>query len=208
MEMKRTLTAIVLTGIVAILAGAGTYAYFSSTKTSTGNTFTAGTLNLKIMAWNELTWRDGVTATWTATNMMPGDSFPFDVEFVGLGRTGTITPSSLEITCDYSVVEESPQTPSDTDPNTNLHPDAMAKQMVITRFKYNGTDYVGSIVDFDLDGKKTFYDLKNSPVTGLPVPVVADGAMFFRLSVKFSEEAGNDFQGDTFNLTMMFTLKQ
>jgi len=208
MTMKRTLTAIVLIGIVAMLAGAGTYAYFSSTKTSTGNTFTAGTLDLKLIDWDELTWRDGVTATWTATNMVPGDSFPFNVEFVGLGRTGTITPSSLEITCNYSVIEESPQTPSDTDPNTNLHPDAMAKQMIITRFKYNGTDYAGSIVDVDTDGKKTFYDLKNSPVTGLPTPYVADGATFFRLSVKFSEDAGNDFQGDTFNLTMIFTLYQ
>jgi len=206
--MKRTLTAIVLIGIVVMLAGAGTFAYFSDMGRSYDNVFTAGTLDLKIIDWNELTWRDEVTATWTATNMKPGDSFPFDLEFVGLGRAGTITPSSLEITCNYSVIEESPQTPSDTDPYTNLNPDKMAKQMIITRFKYNGTDYVGSIVDFDLDGKKTFYDLKNSPVTGLPVPVVADGAMFFRLSVKFSEEAGNDFQGDTFNLTMMFTLKQ
>ena len=206
--MKRTLTAIALIGIVAMLAGAGTYAYFSSTKTSTGNMFTAGTLDLKTIDWDELTWRDGVTATWTATNMKPGDSFPFDVEFAGLGRAGTITPSSLEITCDYSVVEESPQTPSDTDPNTNLHPYAMAKQMIITRFKCNGTDYVDSIADVDGDGKKTFYDLKNSPVTGLPIPVVADGGTFFRLSVKFSEDAGNDFQGDTFDLTMIFTLKQ
>jgi len=197
-----------LIGIVAMLAGAGTYAYFSDMGKSTGNTFTAGTMDLKIRDQDE-GWKDGVTATWTVSGMKPGDEFPFpDPIAVGLGWTGTVTPSSLEITCDYSVVEESPQTPSDTDPYTNLNPDKMAKQMIITRFKYNGTDYVGSIVDFDLDGKKTFYDLKNSPVTGLPVPVVADGAMFFRLSVKFSEEAGNDFQGDTFNLTMMFTLKQ
>jgi len=80
--------------------------------------------------------------------------------------------------------------------------------MIITRFKCNGTEYLGSIVDFDEDGKKTFYDLKNSPVTGLPIPVVTDGGTFFRLSVKFSEDAGNDFQGDTFDLTMIFTLKQ
>jgi hypothetical protein len=63
-------------------------------------------------------------------------------------------------------------------------------------------------VDFDGDGKKTFYDLKNSPVTGLPIPHKANGATFFRLSIKFSENAGNDFQGDTFDLTMIFTLKQ
>jgi len=191
---RKILTAVFAVGLIATIAGAGTYAYFSSTRTSTGNTFTDGTLGLKTMAWNELTWGDSVTATWTATNMAPGDSFPFDVEFVGLGRTGTVTPSSLEITCSYS--------------DTNSHPDAMAKQMIITRFKYNGTDYVDSIADVDGDGQKTFYDLKNSPVTGLPIPYVGDVAIFFRLSVKFSENAGNDFQGDTFDLTMIFTLKQ
>jgi predicted ribosomally synthesized peptide with SipW-like signal peptide len=199
-----------LIGIAAMLAGAGLYAYFSDTETSTGNVFSAGTIgDLKTIDWDELTWRDGVTATWTATNMKPGDSFPFDVEFVGLSRVvGTITPGSLQITCDYNVIEEMPQTESDTDPHTNKHPDAMAKQMIIARFKYNGTDYVDSIVDFDGDGQKTFYDIKNSPVIGLPIPVVTDGGTFFRLSVKFSEDAGNDFQGDTFDLTMIFTLKQ
>lgn len=208
MAMKRTLSAIAVIGIVAMLAGAGTYAYFRDTAKSTGNTFTAGTLDLKTIDWDELTWRDGVTATWTATNMKPRDSFPFDVEFVGLSRAGTITPGSLEITCNYSVIEESPQTEADTDPYTNAHPDDMAKQMIITRFMYNGANYLDSITDFDGDGQKTFYDLKNSPVTGLPIPVITDGGTFFRLSVKFSEEAGNNFQGDTFNLTIIFTLKQ
>ena len=208
--MKRTLTVIVLIGIVALLAGVGTYSYFFDTATSTGNMFSAGTIGeLKIIDWDELEWSDSVTATWTATDMKPGDEVPFETEFVGLARIeGTITPSSLEITCNYSVIEETPQTQSDTDPHTNLHPDTMAKQMIITRFMYNDTDYLGSIVDVDEDGQKTFYDLKNSPVTDLPIPYVANGGAFFRLSVKFSEEAGNDFQGDTFNLTMIFTLKQ
>jgi len=206
--MRKILTAIFVVGLVATIAGVGIYAYFSDTETSTGNTFTAGTLDLKTIDGDEQTWKDGVTATWTATNMKPGDSFPFAVESVGLSRAGTITPGSLEITCDYSVIEESPQTEADTDPYTNAHPDDMAKQTIITRFKYNGIDYLDSITDFDGDGKKTFYDLKNSPVTGLPIPVVTDGGTFFRLSVKFSEDAGNDFQGDTFNLTMIFTLKQ
>jgi predicted ribosomally synthesized peptide with SipW-like signal peptide len=208
--MRKILTAIFVVGLVATMAGAGMYAYFSDTETSEGNVFSAGTIgDLKTIDWDESAWSDGVTATWTATNMKPGDSFPFDVEFVGLSRVvGTITPSSLEITCDYSVIEESPQTESDTDFHTNEHPDKMAKQMIITRFKYNGTDYVDSITDFDGDGQKTFYDLKNSPITGLPIPVVADSGTFFRLSVKFNENAGNDFQGDTFDLTMIFTLKQ
>lgn len=28
------------------------------------------------------------------------------------------------------------------------------------------------------------------------------------MSIKFDEDAGNNFQGDTFDLTMIFTLKQ
>jgi len=208
--MRKIITAIFVVGLVAAMAGAGLHAYFSDTERSSSNVFTAGTIgDLKTIDWDELTWRDGVTATWTPTNMKPGDSFPFDVEFVGLGRViGTITPGSLEITCDYSVIEESPQTDADTDPHTDKHPDEMAKQMIITRFKYNDTDYASSITDVDGDGQKTFYDLKNSPVTGLPIPVITDGGTFFRLSVNFSEEAGNNFQGDTFDLTMIFTLKQ
>jgi predicted ribosomally synthesized peptide with SipW-like signal peptide len=199
--------------IASLLAGSGTFAYFSDKKTSTGNVFQAGTLDLKLMDNNE-PWGDGVTATWTATNMKPGDTLAFTVPFVALGRTGTVTPDHIEITCDYSVFEESPQTESDTDPYTNLYPDKMAKQMIITRCTYAGIDCLTDsnpdrrIEDKDLDGKITFYDLKNDKLDNLPIPPIADGGNFFRLSVKFSEGAGNDFQGDTFDLTMIFTLNQ
>ena len=195
--MRKILTAIFVVGLVATIAGAGTFAYFSDTRSSSENTFTAGTLDLQTMAWNSLVWSDGVTATWTATNMKPGDEFPFNVEFVGLRRAGTLTPSSLEITCDYSVL-----------PEAATEPDGMAQHMIITRFRYNGINYLDDIADVDGDGEKTFYDLKNSPVTGLPIPVGGDSATFFRLSVKFSESAGNEFQGATFDLTMIFTLNQ
>jgi hypothetical protein len=133
---------------------------------------------------------------------------------VALGRTGTITPDHLEITCDYSVIEEDPQTASDTDPYTNLHPDEMAKQMIITRCTYytinclTDTDPDWRIEDKDGDSKITFYDLKNDKLDNLPIPPTADGGNNFRLSIKFSEGAGNDFQGDTFDLTMIFTLNQ
>ncbi|MDI6903775.1 MAG: TasA family protein [Methanocellales archaeon] len=204
---RRILAAVLVIGLVAS-AGAGAYAYFSDSESSTGNTFAAGTLDLKIVDRDEPVWGDGVTATWTATNMKPGDSFAFGVEFVGLGRSGTITPDHLEITCDYSVIEEVPQTESDTDPHTDQNPDSMAKQMNITRFLYNAVDYLPSIQDVDFDGKKTFYDLKRAPVDNLPIPQIADGQQNFRLSVEFLEGAGNEFQGDTFDLTMIFTLNQ
>jgi len=55
-------------GLVAALAGAGIYAYFSDTETSTGNTFTAGTMNLLL---NDID--GGITATWKSPdNWSPG----------------------------------------------------------------------------------------------------------------------------------------
>ncbi|MDI6860315.1 MAG: TasA family protein [Methanocellales archaeon] len=223
---RRILAAVLVIGLVSS-ACVGAYAYFSDTESSTGNTLAAGTLDMKIRD-NDEAWTDGVTATWTATDMKPGDEFSFDVPFVRLKSVGTIAADHLEITCDYSVIEEDPQTESDTDPYTNQTPDSMANQMVITRCEYyldaiwnidcltgsyTGTPPTPSgytandwqINDMDGDGKITFYDLKNDPLDNLP-PV--DGWPDFELSVKFDENAGNDFQGDTFDLTMIFTLNQ
>jgi predicted ribosomally synthesized peptide with SipW-like signal peptide len=45
---KKALVAIFIAGLVATMAGAGTFSYFNDTETSSGNTFTAGTLDLKV----------------------------------------------------------------------------------------------------------------------------------------------------------------
>jgi len=213
--MKKLLLSILAIFLVIGLVGAGTNAWFQDTETSTGNTFTAGTLDLKIRDQDE-PWGDGVTATWTASNMAPGDSWDFLVPFVRLDSVGSIPGSYLEITCDYSVIEEIPQTEADTDPNTNLDPDKMAKVMEITRFEYrNGSWSINCLTDSNPnwriedqngDGRITFFDLKNDPLTQLPAP---DGATTENnFGVKFLQLAGNDFQGDTFNLTMIYILNQ
>ena len=113
----------------------------------------------------------------------------------------------------------------------------MAKEMLINRCVYkedavcidcltgkkhigydpmNGT-CVGSVLETrtdwqiedqtPLDGKISFYDLKNDKLDNLP-PVTNLMTPQFEMSVKFAETAGNDFQGDTFDLTMIFTLNQ
>lgn len=210
---REILFAGMIVGIISLLIGGATLAYFSDSESSTGNTFAAGTLDLRIRDQNE-GWKDGVTATWTATDMKPGDSYAFEVPFINLKNDGSIPANHMEITCDYSVIEESPQTESDTDPNTNLNPDKMAKQMVITRCTYYNSAIIDCLTDTnpkwqiedkDGDGKITFFDLKNDKLDDLPAP---DGTAGFEMSVKFDENAGNDFQGDTFDLTMIFTLNQ
>lgn len=223
---KKILASIVVIAVASMLLGAGTYSYFSDTETSSGNVFQAGTgPDLKIKDGNE-DWSDGIGAEWTLSDMKPGDSEYGSVDLKNFGTHA----DHLEITCDYIVIEESPQTEADTDPYTDEHPDKMAKQMIITKCEYysdgwtidllSGTStgletppepsgYTAgdwNITDVDKDGKITLYDLKNAPVDNLPLP---DGwTTTFDMTLKFSEDANSDFQGDTFDLTMIFTLNQ
>ena len=234
--MKKILVSLSIISVVATIAIGGTIAYFSDVESSKGNTFSAGILDLKIRDQDEF-YGDGVTATWTASDVKPGNEYKFLVPFVQLTKTyGSIDADHLEIACNYSVIEEEPCIESDTDCNTDEHPDEMAKEMLITRCVYKenancidcltGQRHVGydpingvcagdvletrddwKIEDQNGDGKVSFYDLKSDELDNLP-PVPNLWIPQFEMSVKFAETAGNDFQGDTFDLTMIFTLNQ
>ncbi len=177
-------------------------------------------VDLKIRDQNE-TWSDGVRATWTASNMAPGDEFAFDGCFVGLRGQfpRQVDTGTIDITCSYN-------------PWTAQQPDKMAKYMEITRCTYNYTNgnekwqidlLTGKatktlrnrntnlpanrdwqIQDVDRDGRVTFYDLKLRPLKNLPS--LPDEEARFGMSVRFHRNAGNEFQGDTFILTMAYTL--
>ena len=70
---KKILFSLMTIALVGALVGAGVYAYFSDTETSTGNVFTAGTLNLDLTDASD----DGTeseTATWVFSNIAPGDT--------------------------------------------------------------------------------------------------------------------------------------
>ena len=223
--------------VLVILVSFYAMAFFFDIETSKGNSFNARSLDLKIRDQDE-SYGDGVVATWKAEDMKPGDKMVFDVPFVALSNAGSIKGDHLEITCNYSVIEEEPCLESDTDCFTNEHPDEMAKEMIITKAIYrgyengrsfcinllNGKKYPSynsvyrycfgyileqnddwKIQDVDGDGKITFYDLKNDPLDNLPP---ANEESRFIMDVKFDENAGNEFQGDTFNLVMIFTLNQ
>lgn len=215
----------ILIGLTAVLLVSGVMGVAYAT--SNGDNNPDHEIDLKLKDQDE-PWQDGVSATWTATNMAPGDEFAFDESFVELrGKfPKKVDMGKLErkvwITCDYA-------------PWTDSDPDEMAKHMVITKAIYwvtykkevwqidlltgeltitsKGTDTIlpsnnnWQIQDVEPDGKVTFYDLKADPLINLPFP--HKGSVIgprFEMSVRFHEDAGNEFQGDTFNLTMIYTL--
>jgi hypothetical protein len=217
MAGKKVGAAILCVMAVIIAGGAINTAYACPQNNVYFRPFPPAYNDLKIRDQDEM-WTQGVHGTWTAGNMMPGDEFAFNGQFVGL--RGNVP--KIAITCDYAVLEEFPLVESDTDPNTNLHSDTMAKYMVITRCTYRGiwwwidclTGKSGGvwgkksewrIDDIDADGRLTFYDLKNDPLVNLPSPQTGGGnGIRFEMSVRFDGNAGNEFQGDTFDLAMIY----
>jgi hypothetical protein len=188
------------------------------------------TVDLKIRDQNE-PWRDGVTSTWMAGNMAPGDIFDFAGSFVGLKSN---VKGGIEITCNYGVIEEIPAVEPDSDPHTNLFPDKMAKELILTRAIYktgcwqidlltgnpggmswkdrwsycDRRSYRWEIPDSDLDGRITFYDLKQMPLKGFPLSASSGEGARFLMNVKFAETADNDLQGDKFDLNMLYKLEK
>lgn len=66
--MKNIIKSFLIIVAVAAVAGGATYSYFSDTETSTGNTFTAGTLDLDVDGNNGVN-----TVKFTVANMRPGN---------------------------------------------------------------------------------------------------------------------------------------
>jgi predicted ribosomally synthesized peptide with SipW-like signal peptide len=90
--------------LVCILIGGSVYAYFSDTETSTGNTFTAGTVDLNLDGGNtnvvkftvgDVKPGDNGTGTWTVTNAGSIDGY-LDLENVSVTEgTGATTDPEL-----------------------------------------------------------------------------------------------------------------
>lgn len=178
---------------ILLVSGMMGAAYASFDTVNPQNNFSDDKVDLMLIDQDEdEEWQDSVSKTWVVTDMAPGEEFAFDESFVGLWSD---FPGKVEISCNYTVDGES-----------NWYADDMAKYMVITSFVYNNEEW--QVQDADGDGRVTFYDLKQSPLTNLLSPRKGgDEGTRFEMSVKFHEDAGNEFQGDTFNLTMIFTLK-
>jgi len=110
------LLSLLIIGVVSVSAGAGTWAYFSDTETSTGNTFTAGTLNLG----------ETTEFTMTVSPMAPGESI---TEWYNVSNAGTL---DLNISSMMLTVTGQSDGSGATDDPTNLSADATAANITVT----------------------------------------------------------------------------
>ncbi|MBI4037482.1 hypothetical protein HY382_00350 [Candidatus Curtissbacteria bacterium] len=188
--MGITLNSRILLAAASILAAAAlvvgaTFAFFSDTEISTGNTFTAGTLEVDITDQNADTLfeSEAIVGNWA-----PGDqSFVnFDVKNVGT------LPVNLRGFAAGSW-------------GTN-ELDSQNMVRVVQVERWDGSSWVNiqsnpsGIIGY-------FYWSPDGTNTALYTVNAGDRAQL-RLTVEFDEDAGNDFQGQTFTSSLQVEAKQ
>jgi predicted ribosomally synthesized peptide with SipW-like signal peptide len=212
--MKKILISLMTLVLVLGLVGAGTMAYFSDTETSTGNTFTAGTLNLQLDDPDEED-ANGVTASWLNTNMAPGDSVSGWVDVV---NAGTLTADHVEISFANTVTNV--VTPAEIGADDTDISDSIQ----VTTMTYSSG---GSLVDFLAITGGVFdnatieaADTNNSDTITLdeldgvtlddvtPAPAANGGEERFNMTIQLLPGTGNGNQGDSVTTVITFTLNQ
>lgn len=174
------------------MIGAGVFAYFSDTETSTGNQLTAGTLDLKTDD------ADGVSQTLYATNMAPGDTVgPATIQ---VKNSGSVNGSTLDMVFYYVENDGSPN-------DVNKTADETAGQMEVTTLNYGGSSLLTSVTDVNTNGYKDVYDLASTDLTGQS-GIDASATKNFQIAVQIRSDTGNDFQADGITMIMNFTLNQ
>jgi len=161
--------------------------------------------DLQIEDQDEFNYKDGVTATWTMLNMMPGDSVSGWVKFI---NNGNILSDLLKINC-TSVTIDPPGPESDTEEGTTDLDKEMTIAKMIYYYGYRGNkqiDCLSLLNDINGNGKRDLDDLEAQTID-LPPPGMAYAyATNLSMTVQFNPDAGNNYQGDILESTFIFVL--
>jgi spore coat-associated protein N len=200
-------------------------AYFSDVETSTGNTYTAGTLDLEIKddsTFDPDPWGNGVDKTWVMENMIPGVSTV--TNYIALRNVGSINEDHVEISFSNTIDEETDPpglNPVESDSNPTSQARDLAKWLQVTSMLYSGVDLktvIEAIPGYDVNGNGwlDLDDLSRSPVIivdhgpldDLTPPRLTGGEASLHMTVKLNAGASNDVQGDVLTTTVTLTLNQ
>ncbi len=223
--MSKIIISLMTIALVAALVGGGVYAYFSDTETSTGNVFTAGTLNLDLTDASD----DGTeseTATWVFIDMVPGatgGNARLIIENTG-SITGYLDLSSVGVDNDENYDADTDEAEATDDADTsdeNGGGELGANLLVQIWFDANNdgvVDTTGGNLDEEsiypaaaigeadpgvtgvLDSIAATYDLDEELTTG--------EIEFIALLYDLPSSTNNAIQGDSANLTFTVELDQ
>ena len=194
---KKILVSMMVIGLVATLAGAGLYAYFSDTETSTSNTFTAGTLDISL--------GESETTEISIGNMAPGDvTGDWVITITNDGTLDLAWFGNLVVTggdklreaiyIDYAKMEF---LPGPWEPEDNFIADGVGSG------PYPGWyNYLAGLSPFGVVTLKNFDD-NEGMCPGTPYEFMGalkpDYSYKLTLRFGFAKDAGNEYQGDATN---------
>ena len=208
MNTKGILMSILMIGVVAMAAGAGTFAHFSDTETSTGNTFTAGTLDLKVNG------SDTDTLTLSVSDIKPGMSGSNHVVLKNAGSIAgelDVEVDATESTGDYPEPEQVDDPDGDDallDEEANfylgLDPDDFSLS--------DDEDNNGNIVDDDevflIDSEGGTPTIASDQIKDAAATLDPSGTINFIIEYNVPDTVNNCIQGDGVNFDVTFTLEQ
>ena len=184
MMNKKILVSIFFIGLLALALGWGTYSYFNDTETSTDNTFTAGTLDLKVDGAD-----DSLPVYFSVSNVKPTDS---DSKTIKLKNDGTIQGKAYIHIKNVANVEG-----ANPEPETDKVDPGDLGQYLQIQIKYDGVIKVAW----------TSIDSLNSVKNELGI--LGGGAeKDAEILWKIEGTVGNDIMGDIVTFDIEFILEQ
>jgi spore coat-associated protein N len=218
---SRILYGVMGMALVALLVGGGTYAYFSDTETSTGNTFSAGTLDLTVGS------TDPTTEKIAFNSLKPGDTSgdvgvtPIAWEIKNTGTiAGTLTIACGAITNNENGLTEPEVEKSDTDTTGELGANLTVAFWVDSNA--NNTWDTGDYYLTTAGGKTGFSSEASLPTgayahlndydgkTWASLTTLTGGASAGTFHVEYGlpGETGNEVQSDSCTFDLTFRLEQ
>ena len=206
---RKVLVAFLVIGLVATMAGAGIYAYFSDTETSGENTFQAGTLDLKVGG------QDGTQVVHIELgNIAPGWSREYRWT---LKNAGTLDGRLwFEVTNienkDNSVTEPEQGAPSEDGTETG----ELGQYLKVSIFVYDPVEKGGTYWGFankplnDLTGGWCANQLRNVLPNLDPYGLLKAGEddEYVKMVFTLPTDVGNCVQGDSVQFDIIFHLDQ
>jgi len=194
--MNKVLASLLMIGMVAAMAGAGTFAYFTDTETSTGNVFTAGTLDLVVNEENP------VSSHFELENVQPSDNATDKVNLTNIGTCDGYLSMWIEnLTDDDNGLTEPEETDGDTtggaDPEGELSPN-----LCIQIWDYNGNEHYN-------DTLANFAATHGNESTQLDLGDLSAGqSRMFTVGYYVPSDVGNIIQSDSSTFDIVVDLLQ
>ena len=195
---KKIIISLSVIGAIAAIAVGGTIAYFSDTETSTGNTFTAGTLDLK------LNGADSNVVMFTVSNLVPGQDGGAEVTLNNAGNINGYIDFDFSNLVDNDNGCSDPEDDIDT---TCINPNGeLDSNLNITAFvDKNNNDVYDAGID------TLVYQGLASAIVGAGLQNYAFNSAAsetFRINWSVSSGATNEIQSDSTGFDVAFELGQ